>query len=76
MTKDGDMDEDKEENKEEDKERVKNNDGNDDKNRDKDEDVDEKGMPSPPWAVRTRCSLLFPANKYLYVMVHQKPEHS
>ena len=34
------------------------------------ENVD--GMPSPPWAVRTRCSLLFPANKHLYVMVHQK----
>ena len=73
MAKNRDMDEDKEEKKES----VNNNDEGTimrARMRMIYEDVD--GMPSPPWAVRTRCSLLFPANKHLYVMVHQKPEHS
>ena len=68
MLKDGDMDKGKEENKDEDEDSVKNNnnDGDDDEDKDKedDDDVDENGLPGPPWVVRTRCSLLFPENKY------------
>ena len=64
MAKDGDTDE----NKNKDKDSVKNNDGADDGDKDEDEYVDENGMPGP-WAVRTRCSLLFPENKYLFIFL-------
>ena len=64
MAKDGDMDEDMEENKDEDKEQSKDKDKDSIDNNDGDEAVDENGLPGPPWALRTRCSLLFPVNKY------------
>ena len=51
----------KDEDKDDDKDSFNNNNGDD--YEDNDNKVDENDMPSGPWAVRTRWSLLFPANK-------------
>ena len=72
--KEEDKKEDKEGNKDDDKDSANNNNGHHDE--DKDSDEDENDMPSGPWAVRTRWSLLFPANKqslYLHKQHARKP---